>query len=433
MLTCEPVDQACRLLLPVALVVACVAARSVMKDRILIVGAGPVGLSAAAFLRQLGLPVLVLEAEASLHQDMRASTFHPPTLELLAKSGATSLLLEQGTEVRQWQYLDWVTGESIVFDLALLSDVTHFPCRLQCEQFRLTEALIRLMAEDPDADIRFASPVVAVTQDSSGVEVRIDTPDGVRLERGTFLIAADGNSSTVRKSLGLAFAGNTYPSTSITLILDGPIEHLVPGLLGVNYCWTENDRFSIMRVGRKWRTGYSPRPGQSVDDALGDAYVDAHLRRLGLGDQGVSASHRSAYRVHRRLLDSFRHGRILFAGDAAHLNSPSGGMGMNSGIHDAYLLAQCLWRTSREEGGRALDEYAQRRRAAALHDVQAASDKHHKMHRTVDAKGRVAAWARLKQIADDPARARDYLLTTSMLGPALRDGLLPLTGDSLGG
>jgi 3-(3-hydroxy-phenyl)propionate hydroxylase len=201
----------------------------------------------------------------------------------------------------------------------------------------------------------------------------------------------------------------------------------------VNYCWTADDQFSLMCVGSNWRTGYSPRPGQSVEEALDDRYVHAHIDRIAGPRARYRIVHKAAYTVHRRLLPSFRRGRVLFAGDAAHLNSPSGGMGMNSGIHDAYVLANALAAVMTGASESHLDVYAQTRREVAVEDVQRASDRHHRMHRERDPSQRQANWTRLQRIAADPDAAEEYLLGSSMLRSLIRHGVAPIPPAADGG
>ena len=135
-------------------------------DKITIIGGGPSGMTLAWWLVEQGMPVTLLEREPEVPHDMRASTFHPATLDLLAPSGLSHELLARGTEVSRWQYLIHATGETAIFDMACLADVTEFPFRLQCEQFQLTELLAERLAEHPLCDIRFDVEFVDCHQDA---------------------------------------------------------------------------------------------------------------------------------------------------------------------------------------------------------------------------------------------------------------------------
>ena len=127
------------------------------KDRVLIAGAGPVGMVAAANLVRHGVPVTVLEANASLSEESRASTFHPPTLDMLQHLGAAEALIAQGLIAPQFQYRSKNDGLIAQFDFKHIADATAHPFRLQCEQSKLTRILLDRLRGDPDFRIEFAS------------------------------------------------------------------------------------------------------------------------------------------------------------------------------------------------------------------------------------------------------------------------------------
>lgn len=387
-----------------------------MRDsRILIAGAGPVGLASALFLVRQGFAVTVLESAAALPDDMRASTFHPPTLDMLSVEGIADTLVAQGHIARQWQYRQHESGDSAVFDLGVIADLTAHPYRLQCEQFRLTRAIVEKLSGNPLFELIFDAEVVDVGQGANGAwaDARID---GVMARfEAPWLIAADGGRSAIRRILGLAFDGETYPRTSITAVVDHAFDDDMPGLLPVNYLWTVDDHFSLMRVAGRWRVGFSPRPGQAIEAAISADGMEERLQAILPRETGYGVLHVGAYSVHRRVIDDFRQGRILFAGDAAHLNSPAGGMGMNSGVHDAHALAEHLGDVMRGGDASLLDRYARRRRAIAVDDVQAQSDRNHKRHREKDPDARRKIWADLQRTVGDRGLMRDYLYNSSML------------------
>jgi 3-(3-hydroxy-phenyl)propionate hydroxylase len=387
---------------------------------VIIAGAGPVGLSCALFLVARGVSVTVLEAEPELPTDMRASTFHPATLDMLTPSGIAARLVAQGVPAPQWQFMRRDTGGAIVFDLGLLSDVTAHPYRLQCEQFKLTRLIVEALADDPRCTIVFGASVAAVTQDADGVTVQAQIGGTPRSFRGAWLIGADGAHSLVRGCIGEALHGETYPLTSLTVSVDFPFQEHLAGLLNVNYVWTEGGHFSLMRVQDGWRVGYSPPSGLSIEEARSEAVIQRQLQVICPTGMPYRIMHRGAYTVHRRLVDRFRVGRVLLAGDAAHLNSPVGGMGMNSGIHDAANLADKLARVLDGADDALLDRYARQRRAIAAEDVQAQSDANFKRHRETDTSRREAHWAEMQATVADPERLRRFLLNASMIASVRR-------------
>ena len=181
------------------------------QDRVIIAGAGPVGLVAALRLASKGVPVLVLEAEDDLAIDLRASTFHPPTLDMLSEFGVTAKLIEQGLIAPKWQFRDRVSGERAEFDLGLLSDVTENPYRVQCEQHKLTRIIYDMIKDWDTVDVQFGAKVKAVSQTGDKVQVTVERGGKDEVFEGAYLIGADGASSAVRITLDIGFGGITYP------------------------------------------------------------------------------------------------------------------------------------------------------------------------------------------------------------------------------
>ena len=380
-----------------------------------IVGAGPSGLTLAWWLIQRGHTVTVLERESIVPKDMRASTFHPATLDLLADSGLADELVARGTIVPQWQYLIHESAERAVFDMACLSDVTAYPFRLQCEQFQLTELLVTRLAEHPSCSLHFDADVKAVTASTDGVQIQYQHHSNIVDADCDWLVAADGASSQVRKSLGLTFDGQVFPKTSITLVLDYPFEDDIANLLGVNYVWLTDRHYSLMRLRDTWRFTFSPASDQDKETALSDRVAREHIARVSPRAAQSEIRSRNYYTLHQRCLDSFCHGRVLFVGDAAHLNSPAGGMGMNSGIHDARSLADHLVPVIQGSDPSLLARYDRRRRTIAREEVQRLSAKNYALHRETEASKRRLIWQELQDTINDPVKHREYLLDAAMI------------------
>lgn len=387
---------------------------------VVVAGAGPVGLSAALFLVDRGVRVTVLEKLPALAEDMRASTFHPATLDLLAPRGIADRIVGDGHQARRWQYLRLDTGDAAVFDLGVLAGETAHPYRLQCEQFRLTRAIVDRLRDEPLFDIRFGCALTGLESSDAGVDIEATDGAGARALHADYLIGADGAASAVRRLLGKDLAGSTYPKTSITVVVDFPFDAYLPDMLFVNYVWTADDHYSLMRISRHWRTGFSPAEGQSLDDAVAIANVRRHLARILPEAAAAEVVHVGAYTIQRRVVDSFRAGRVLLAGDAAHLNSPSGGMGMNSGIQDAHSLANALATVFAGGADAALDRYAAVRRQVAIDEVQAQSDRNYRRHREKDPRQREEIWRELKAVTGDRARMKAYLMESSMIASVAR-------------
>ena len=395
-----------------------------VESTVAIVGAGPSGLTLAWWLVNQGVTVSVLEREATIPKDMRASTFHPATLDLLDDSGLASELVQRGTPVPQWQYLIHETGERAVFDMACLDDVTDYPFRLQCEQFQLTELLAARLAKHPLCTLYFSTAFQDAVTEDERVHFSYHDADGGQQGACDWLIAADGASSQVRKSLDLSFDGTVFPKTSITLVMEHPFEEDIPSLLGVNYVWLPDRHYSLMRLRDTWRFTYSPEPEQDMETALSDPVARAHIARVAPRAAEATIRSRNCYTLHQRCLEQFCHGRILFMGDAAHLNSPAGGMGMNSGIHDARSLADHLLPVLQGESVGLLARYDRRRRAIALEEVQRLSAQNYARHRETNPDKRQVIWNDLQEIVNDPVQHRSYLLDAAMIRSREREATI---------
>src|SRR5438309_708485 len=175
------------------------------NDRVVVVGAGPVGLTAALALGRRGIPTVLLAAEHELVIELRGSTFHPPTLDLLDEFGIVPRMIEAGLKAPTWQFRDRETGPVATFDLSLLAGDTNHPYRVQCEQWKLMQFLHEQLCKLPGADIRFGHEVVALRQDEAGVTVTARTASGPVEVKGRCVIGADGARSAVRRAAGIEF------------------------------------------------------------------------------------------------------------------------------------------------------------------------------------------------------------------------------------
>ncbi len=391
-----------------------------MTERVLIAGAGPVGLVAAARLVRRGIPVTVFEASAELSEESRASTFHPPTLDMLADLGAANDLIKQGLIAPKFQYRSKRDGVIAEFDFAAIADLTAHPYRVQAEQFKLTRILHGLLARSPDFRVEFASRVEGVTQDADGVAVRVSHNGAVSERRGAWLIGADGARSEVRRALGIEFEGFTWPERF--LVVSTPFDFaVIPNLASVSYVADPERWHFLLRIPGLWRVMFPIAPEVSDETALEHGFAQTALASVVPGISKYEIAHTTLYRVHQRVAKTYRAGRVLLAGDAAHINNPLGGMGMNGGIHDAVNLTGRLARViAGEVGADDLDAYDRQRRLVTLEYVQTQSIRNKQNLEAREEAERDRFRDELRRTAADPALTRDYLLRVSMIASLRR-------------
>jgi 3-(3-hydroxy-phenyl)propionate hydroxylase len=386
------------------------------RGRVLIAGAGPVGMVAALRLATAGVPVTVFERASALTEDLRASTFHPPTLDMLDAFGLTAELIAQGLIARYTQYRDRREGVIAELDMQLLAGETAYPYRVQCEQFKLTRLVHARLAKMPHAAVRFDSAIEAVTQDAQGITLEVATPGGRERHAGAYLIGADGAWSRVRQALGIAFDGYTYPERFVVASTAHDFPAHLERLSYVNYISDPDEWCVLLRVPELWRVLFPTRPEESDDEVMQDPAIERRLQGLLANPHGYVTVHRTLYRVHQRVAERYRQGRAFLAGDAAHINNPLGGMGMNGGLHDALNLADKLAAVLHGEADDAsLDRYERQRRPIAIDYINANTARNKKTLEERDPATRARNRAELQRTAADPVAARAFLRKTSMI------------------
>jgi 2-polyprenyl-6-methoxyphenol hydroxylase-like FAD-dependent oxidoreductase len=383
---------------------------------VIISGGGPVGLCLALLLARHEISVTVVDAEADIVRDLRASTFHPPTLDLLEPLGLTATLIARGLPCPTWQIRLHPSGDRAVFDLSVLADETRHPYRLQCEQWKLSEALLDELKRSPFAQVRFATSVQSAREHDDAVTVELATAAGPQQLRARYVVGCDGARSTIRQSMGLAFEGLTYPETTLLVTTLFPFEEHLEGISNVSYCWKENGNFSLLKVPGRWRVSIYPDETIPIEEQMTPQALDASLQVIVPRSISYDIAEQRPYRVHMRMVETYRRGRMLLAGDAAHLNTPAGGMGLNGGIHDAFELASALVDVLRHGASEdRLQLYDRRRRPIAREDILAQADRNRARMRERDALRRLATLRDLQAITRDRERLREFLRRSSML------------------
>jgi 2-polyprenyl-6-methoxyphenol hydroxylase-like FAD-dependent oxidoreductase len=359
--------------------------------------------------------VHVYEAAETLPDELRASTFHPPTLDMLAPYGVTAAMLAQGLICPHWQVRMHPSGERAVFDLSVLAGETDHPYRLQCEQSKLAAILLEKVRALPTVEVSFGCRVVDAASTDQGASFTIEQGGERRVASGRYAIGADGARSAVREAAGIGFDGDVYPETTILATTTFPFETRLDGISNVSYCWKANGTFSLLRLPGLWRTSLYARDGKSLDETLTDGGIQDLMHDIVPLPGPFDVLETRPYRIHQRLATTYRKGRLFLAGDAAHLNSPSGGMGMNGGIHDAFNLAEKLIAALRGGGERGLDLYEAQRRPIAQDAIIAQSHQNRTRMQERDPERRRRLLVDLQATARDPAKLKAYMQRTSML------------------
>jgi 3-(3-hydroxy-phenyl)propionate hydroxylase len=390
------------------------------NDCVIVVGAGPVGLTAALALGHRGIPTVLLAAEPELVMELRGSTFHPPTLDLLDDFGVVPRMIDVGLKAPTWQFRDRETGPVATFDLSLLAGDTNHPYRVQCEQWKLMRFLEEELRKLPGSDIRFGHEVTSVQPDDESVTVTAQTPSGPVSLSGRYVVAADGARSAVRRSLAVDFEGFTYPELFLIASTDFRFEERLTDIAYVNYIADPLEWLVLLRVPDLWRVLVPAPENSDREQLLSDDSLQQVLQRVVARPEPYRIAHRSVYHVHQRVAKSFRHGRVLLAGDAAHINNPLGGMGMNGGIQDAFNLSDKLAQIWAGADDRLLDRYDRQRRTVAVEAVQQQTNRNHQIISERDPETRKKSLDAMRRTATDKRSAREYMLKSSMISSMRR-------------
>jgi 3-(3-hydroxy-phenyl)propionate hydroxylase len=393
----------------------------VSVPRVIVIGAGPVGVVAALALAQNDFVVTILEAEAAVDDTPRAATTHPATLELIARLGLIDRFIAEGLMARHFQFWDRPTRTRIAeFDHELLRGETDFPFVVQTEQHKLAKMGIEKLRQR-GAQVIFQARAVALSQDDRTVSITAERPGGARDEwTADYAIAADGGRSQIRRTLGIEFEGYTWPERFIVLTTSNDFQRVMDCCYR-NYFADPDEWMNLFKVAGddgkgRWRAVFPSSPEESDEEALSDAAVQRRLHRAFPLGAAYDVAHRNLYKVHQRVAARFRLGRVFLAGDSAHVNNPIGGLGLNCGIHDAMELAGTLHEVEfRGADAALLDRYERRRRLINIEFVQETTVANKRRLEERDPQVRQAKLQELRRMAEDPCRHKQFLMRTSLL------------------
>ena len=393
------------------------------RRNILVVGAGPVGTVAALAFARSGHSVTLLEAEDKINDSPRASTTQPPTLEILAELGLIDDYMRIGLVSRTFQFWDRATRRLIAeFDFDRLRGETAFPYVVQTEQHKLANMAIERLRRMPGAEVLFSHRVTGLQQENSLVYVECENEASFIAD---YVIACDGGRSAVRKSLGIEFEGYTWPERFLVVTTKFDFEAAL-GCCYRNYMADPDEWTNLFKVAGddlkgRWRAVYNTREDESDAEALSDAAVRARLSRVYIPEGEQDYLHLNLYNVHQRVAKQFRKGRVFLCGDAAHVNNPIGGLGLNCGIHEVWDLAGLLDKVIRKEADDgSLDEYEKRRRPLNIKYVQEQTVANKKRLEERDPVQREKRFDELQRMAGDPQAHKAFLMRASLLESSRR-------------
>jgi len=342
-----------------------------------VVGAGPVGLIAALGLVRRGIEVTVVERGERPNDSPRAAAYHYPVLEVMADVGILEDVEAAGIRIQENRLWHRPTGEVFITDQGKLAGRVPYPYNVNLGQGELSQIVLTHLQRHPGATMRWSADVVDVEQDSAGAAAVL--ADGERI-RGDWLIGADGARSLVRKAVGLGFDGFTWDDRFVATNIRYPFDRY--GYGGANLILDPEVGCIVAQLTKDglWRVTFAE------DDALPEEEIpqriDDFMQRFLPSEPGPDGRKDfelvaySPYRMHQRSAESYRVGRVLLAGDAAHVTNPTGALGLTGGLLDVDVLVPALAAvaagTASEE---VLDAYSDARRTKFLeHTSPFASD-----------------------------------------------------------
>ncbi|MTD53259.1 FAD-dependent oxidoreductase [Amycolatopsis pithecellobii] len=307
---------------------------------VIVIGAGPTGLTLACDLTRRGFAVRILERDPAANRATRAKTIQPRSLEVLDDLGAVDHVLRHGVARLPMRFHEQggaVVDKPPISVSADDSAHTPYPDPLQIGQFHVEYAL-RQRLEELGGRVEFGVEATGIEQDDDGVTVALRTADGEQTTRARYVVGADGGKSSTRKFIGLPLVGKTYEEqrwyigdVTVGSDLDRDHMHIWPsdqGMLGLTPLGDE-----------LWQFQSPILPGEIPGTPSLEFYQQLFDERAGKGTvELTSAGWLSVYQINVRMVETYRKGRVLLAGDAAHVHSAAGGQGMNTGIQDAYNL-----------------------------------------------------------------------------------------------
>jgi 3-(3-hydroxy-phenyl)propionate hydroxylase/6-hydroxy-3-succinoylpyridine 3-monooxygenase len=388
-----------------------------------IVGAGPVGLITALGLAQSGAKVTVLEALPAIPESPRAMVYLWPVLAGLQRVGLLDDAVQAGFIKQDYAYCVFRTGERITWDVTDLQDRTPFPFNLHLGQHVLAAIALAHLRRFSNANIRFGARVDGLTQDASGVTLTEQTSGGAETIRAGWVVGADGARSTVRRAIGAGFDGITWPERFVATNVRYDFE--AAGYARANMLVDPQYGAIIAKIDNTglWRCTYCE--DASLPEATVADRIPAYFRAVLPPGADVQLAQSAPYKMHQRAATTFRSGRVLLAGDAAHATNPTGALGLASGLFDSYVLHEALAAVvSGESDDSVLDRYATARRNIFLNiaSPRATENKRLVFHSTDPARLETDLDVFRRIAADRDFRVERLLAARQLETPSLLNG-----------
>lgn len=387
---------------------------------VLVVGCGPVGILTALALAQENLKVTVIEMSSDIVASPRAPVYYAATIYALETLGILPDLKKVATVGNKYAQHFPVLNEKVTFTFDILEGVSY-PYILHIGQDVLAKIAME-HAKKLNVDVKFGHKFVDYTDTDEGVTAQVEGPDG-RLEiKAKWLIGADGASSVVREKMDVSFDGFTWPLRFVAANIHAKLDNY--GYSDVNFIARPNHNGVVVIIDRKtdlWRIAYSENSDLDPD-TVAERFEEYCARPFIPKGAKYEISALRQYRLHQRAASTFRQGHVLLAGDAAHVTSPIGGLGLSGGIWDAMILSDLIGAVERaEENESILDQYSQERRRVFWEVVSPGAKENLRVIGETDIEKQKMDFESAKTAAENPEIGRLVLLFShKLIGNPLR-------------